>query len=227
MTQAEDKKSSSGSVLEGPRNVAMSGLIWVTNATNSSLNLSASTFSFQNAISVFPYVSHTVSTPFLFENGCDQGNGTLNCTASCLDKSVIFDSLDNLHNCMMYPAVAEAYAEGNLTANTTAIMEDFAIQKSIKGSQPSLDIINTIQPCLLDYCATLNGCHYDSHASINSGDPSVSNGSYYYPVLDRRFQYDVSYSDVFDICIFLPASVNPDIGGIGVRSSHLRLGDMF
>ena len=200
--------------------------IWISSVTNSTLNISRSTYSFQDALSLFglnaygSFGSDLYSgPPYLFQNGCLQPDGTKNCTASCQDKSVAFSSLDTLHNCMVYPTVAALYAGdnpdrlGNLS--NPGLAEDYNIQKAELNSTLSINITTTIKTCLVDYCNATPGCtaglkQYDANNNMSS--PSNIDSNFY---IYNQITYQFGIPE-FDICEFVPRSLNPDIGGIGV-----------
>ena len=187
---------------------------WISSVTNSTLNASVSTFSFQDALSLAGRATGSSSyyyPPVLFQNGCLQPDGSQNCTASCQDSNAVFGSLDTLHNCMVYPTVADLYARNNLSNNS--LPEYYKIQKSKVNSTLSINITTTIQSCLIDFCTATPGCTsalngYNGEYMMDS--PSNLTSRFY------LFNQDGSgYS--FDVCQYVPGSFNPDIGGIGVR----------
>ena len=71
----------------------------------------------------------------LSPQGCDVGNGALNCTAACSDPSMTFKDLANFRNCLMYPAVADMYAIGQLTTPDAVFGDSLAIVKSGRASE--------------------------------------------------------------------------------------------
>ena len=189
---------------------------WISDVTNSTLNMTPSTFSFQDALN--PSGGYTAdgysNTPFLFHNGCSQENGAQNCTASCQDPHQIFGSLDTLHNCMVYPTVADLSSRRNLS--NTSLAEYYNIQPSKAGTGLSQNITSTIQTCLSDYCTNTlvgSGCTNYLHGLDNASSP-LNMTSTFYIYSDNYGEYEGN--DRFDLCLFIPKSLNPDIGGIGV-----------
>ena len=185
---------------------------WISDITNSTLNITLSTFSFQDALN--PSGKDTPNAydnpPFLFYSGCLQPDGTQNCTASCQDPNAVFGSLDTLHNCMVYPTVADLYARSNLS--NVSIPEYFKISKSQMGSELYINITTTIQTCLIDYCTvTLAGsrCSEELNA-YNMGESPLNTTSTFY--IYNAYEGD----NTFDFCQYVPQSLNQDIGGIGV-----------
>lgn len=184
---------------------------WISSVTNSTLNIS--TFSFQDAL--YPSGKDTpngyYNPPFLIQNGCLQNDGTQNCTASCQDPNDIFGSLDTLHNCMVYPTVADLHARSNLS--DASLVETYKIEKSKMGSDLYNNITSTISACLVDYCAiTLDGSGCKEALKVFNASASPMNiNSTFYIYKDEYEGYDR-----FDFCQYVPSSFNPDIGGIGV-----------
>ena len=185
---------------------------WISDVTNATLNITLSTFSFQDALN--PSGKDTPNAyynpPFLFHSGCLQPDGTQNCTASCQDPNDIFGSLDTLHNCMVYPTVADLYAKSNLS--NTSVPDYYKIQKSQKGSELYINITTTIKACLTDYCnVTLagSGCIEGLDAWDSSYSPSNITSTFY-------IYNDYEGYNNFDFCQYVPKSLNQDIGGIGV-----------
>ena len=196
---------------------------WIADVTNSTLNMSSSVFSFQDALSLTPRTSDYNSiTPYLFHSGCSQDDGTQNCTASCQNSSKVFASLDTLHNCMVYPTVADLYARDNLS--NASLAGYYNIQKSRVKSDLYNNITNTITSCLVDYCTiTLNGSGCKERLSGTSPESSPSNITSTLYVYRESYGYDGS---AIDFCDYVPKSFNPDIGGIGVRSLSIGLHQM-
>ena len=199
----------------------MASTFYVSDISNSTLNITLNTYSLQDALN--PYGAGAVPTneygevaPYLFHTGCEY-NGTQNCTTACQDPVSAFSSLHTLHNCMMYPVVADQYSQGNLTQNIVDLARTLGIEKSIWPSTVSSNIADTIGNCLSDYCNTLEGCmnaarsyEYDEGNNGTADNFLNHTGTFYYS-LDPGYSYSS-----FDLCEYLPASVNQDIGGIGV-----------
>ena len=190
--------------------------------------MTPSTYSFQDAlnplgISTEYGYSYSYSSPYLFQNGCTQADGSQDCTASCQDASKVFGSLDTLHNCMLYPTVADLYARNNLS--DTSLPEHYNIQKANVNSSLYLNITKTIQTCLIDFCTTTPGCTEglnETNMYDISNSPSNITSTFY------LYGHDGSgnYYNNFDFCDYVPGSFNPDIGGIGVRTISARLNEI-
>ena len=188
---------------------------WISSATNSSLNMTPSTYSFEDALNPFGlYTSGSYSAPFLFQDACSQDDGSQNCTASCEDQNKVFGSLDTLHNCMVYPTVADLYARNNLSDPT--LPAQYNIQKAKVNSTVYKNITTTIQTCLIDMCTATPGCSEYLNQSTGRNlwsSPLNLTSTFYLHSEDNR---GYSSGSGFPLCEYVPESFNPDIGGIGV-----------
>ena len=81
-----------------------------------------------------------------------------NCTELCLDPSLLFGSLESFHNCLMYPAVTDLYANNMLSPNEAKMADSLIIEKSQRGSPLLSGIIQNITSCLNDYCLASSDC---------------------------------------------------------------------
>ena len=180
----------------------------------STLNMTPSTFSFQDALSPFDlYASGYYSTPFLFQHGCSQDDGSQNCTASCQDENKVFGSLDTLRNCMVYPTVADLYFSNNFSDPT--LPAHYNIQKAKVNSTVYKNITTTIQTCLIDMCNATSGCiEYLNQSSVHSMESSPLNLTSTFYLYSSAYR---TYTNDYPLCEYVPESFNPDIGGIGVR----------
>ena len=200
------------------------GVFYVSAISNATLNITLNTYSLQDALSPIG----AGYTPYLFDTGC-QVDGVQNCTAACQDHESAFKTLDTLHNCMMYPVIADQYSKDNLSKEITQLAQSLGIEKEQwPSSLVSLSITKTIASCLEAYCSTLPDCNEAVHQYNESyyetvlqykesylGYDSFLNqtGNFYFD-LDPRANYG---QRSFDLCTYLPLSVNQDVGGIGVR----------
>ena len=188
---------------------------WVSLVTNSTLNMTSSTYSFQDALAIGSMSSYAnpPDPPYFFRDGCLQEDRSQNCTASCLDENKIFGSLDTLHNCMVYPTVADLYARNNFS--DISLPDYYDIRKAKMNSPLYQDITTKIQNCLIDFCTVTSDCserlkRYDTNDMSHS--PTNKTSSFYI-----YNSYESFYSsDRFDFCDYVPKSFNADIGGIGV-----------
>lgn len=188
-------------------------------AINNSLNIALNTYSLHEAISVNGDIA-----PYLFDTGCQVDDGVQNCTAACRNAGSAFRTLDTLHNCMMYPVIADQLFKDNLSIEIAQLAQSLGIEKEQwPASSVSLNITETIDSCLDAYCSTLPHCteaanQYNQrfYPQTNS-NTSLNRTSAFYFDLDP---YQEHYPPVaFDLCEYLPESINQDIGGIGVRHS--------
>ena len=81
-----------------------------------------------------------------------------NCTELCLDPSLLFGSLESFHNCLMYPAVTDLYANNMLSPNHAKMADSLVIEKSQRGSPLLSGIIQNITSCLNDYGLASSDC---------------------------------------------------------------------
>lgn len=190
----------------------MAASTWISGVTNSTLNASVSTFSLQNALSIGGIDSYYETSPYLFAKGCTQEDQSQNCTAACMDYNQIFGSLDTLHNCMVYSTVADLYARRNLSNSNVDLAQQLSIEPSRIGSPLYNNITTTIQTCLMDSCNSHSGCNGSLHGLNASWSPSnLTSGFYIYHEDDSESEYNT-----WDLCDYVPQSLNQDIGGIGV-----------
>ena len=182
---------------------------------NSTLNITSSTYSLQDALAIRSISLDLIPLypQYLSRDGCLQEDGSQNCTASCQDENKIFGSLDTLHNCMVYPTVADSYARSNIS--NISLLDYYDIRKANMNSSLYQSITTTIQNCLIDFCTVTSGCseglkRYDMTDMSHS--PTNKTSSFYiYNSYDSFY-----YFDSFDFCDYVPKSFNADIGGIGV-----------
>ena len=202
------------------------GFFPVSGITNSTLNVPLNTYSLQDALSpngadsTQYYTNGYIYTipPYLFDTGCLY-HGVQNCTAACQDAGSAFSTLETLHNCIMYPLIADQYAKNNLSSDIVQLAKSLGIEKGQWPSPVSTNITKTIGSCLDAYCnsTSLPGCYYELQQYTDTDDGAIAstfknfNGSFY-----LQIDPDQAGTD-FDLCWYLPASVNQDIGGIGVR----------
>ncbi len=115
---------------------------------------------------------------------------------------------------MVYPTIADLYARSNLS--NASLADYYNIQQSKVGTGVSRNITTTISKCLHDYCTqTLagSGCTDYLYGLDNTSTP-LNISSTFYIWSDTYYEY--AGDDVFDLCLYIPKSLNPDIGGIGV-----------
>ena len=165
----------------------------------------------------------TTGNTSFYPGGCDVGNGNSNCTSTCLDSSLLFSSIQTFHNCLMYPAAADLYAHGTLSANDVELADSMVIEKSERGSPLLNGMIDTIVACLHDYCPSSSDCA----DSLSKSYPASANNTieaFFYQYGGSSYNVNRSMSltapDLFqfDLCTYsTPRSLlDPDIGGIGV-----------
>ena len=202
----------------------------VSNITNSTLNITLNTYSLQDALSLNNYdAAQSLNgdvAPYLFGTAC-QVDGGQNCTATCQDPELAFNTLETLHNCMMYPVIADQLFKDNLSPEIKDLAQALHIEKEQWPSPSvSLNISNTIWLCLDAYCSTLNGCT-DEALQYNKSYYGEAYSEFPNQTTSFYFDFDDYLEDYgsanFDLCKYFPVSVNQDIGGIGVRHFKHRI----
>lgn len=163
--------------------------------------LLSSTAYASNNSSIYDYAALGVSLgspPVLYSNGCMVNGGTWNCTEACQDVNQIFSSVYTLQNCLEFPQMSSLLANGSLTqaARTTAL-EAGIDESSYNVSSAVYDIITG---CLHGWCAQNSKCR-------------KTGGT------DKYCYHDVYGSRLcfMSPCYDIDVSLNPDIGGVGVR----------
>ena len=200
----------------------------VSNVINSTLHDMSNTYSFEDALSLIGSTAVLnadgdpgTPVPYLFDTGCHLIDGVQNCTVACQDPGSAFSTLDTLHNCMMYPVIADQYSKSNLSMEIAQLADSLGIGKEQwPSSSISLNITKTIGNCLGAYCNMLNNCNdsaYDED-QILYDDPGYSTflnqtGPFYFDLDPYNDNYD------FDLCDFFDVTIDQDIGGLGVRYS--------
>lgn len=203
--------------------------------TNASLNIPLSTFSLQDALNPTTYGSFLydgddsdmANRSYVFLDACGPSLNEQDCTSTCQDAATVFGSLKTLRNCVAYSDIAYAYTHNNLSTGDQDLAIKLGIAKAgLNDTASSMAVLGTINSCLVAYCGLFPGCSADLNAQYSNR-------------LNATIMYDTeifSYANFveanggygyFDICGWIPASVNQDIGGIGVLSLLLVLQKHF
>ena len=173
-------------------------------------------FSLQDALTIWnPFSTHfDEDYATLYTNGCNQTDGTTNCTAACLNSTEAFRTLESLHNCFLYTGIADLYAHSFLSSNDTKVADGFMIQKSNLNSSLSQNIRSNIIACFNAHCDGLPNC------AIVGTSGSDTTPSYYLYSGDTVF--NGLYENADGLCenITQPITLNADIGGVGVYASY-------
>lgn len=172
------------------------------------------TFSFQNALNACDVgilndtVVTIVTRATLYESGCIVNN-TLDCSTACQDANHIFASPYTLQNCIVIVAFGKLSMVSNgsygIEGDAMAIAREF----SIDFNDPDFHIMarkasQIVQGCIGQYCETTPGCHTPG-GIFGYGDNNN------YSCQDFAYAFDGICDGV------VVASLNADIGGIGVR----------
>ena len=152
----------------------------------------------------------------VFTGACSVGRSQ-NCTASCLDASMMFGDLKTFHNCLIYPAVAELYVNGSL--DDPQLADSLGIHSQSQALPTANNISTSIFECLSSYCGEDKQCTSDLQrlSSFYYGNKTA------YPLQDDDSPINLAIPTIlyFEICDFVaPFSfLNADIGGIGVGTN--------
>ena len=150
-----------------------------------------------------------LSSGILYTQGC-AAQGAWNCTDACQDPDQIFSNPYTFQNCMVLLALTPNPFSPMTDLSTEAI--EVANQFGIDTRDPGFPSVarntnQTIQDCLIEYCASFPGCFYFNkyHAW------------YFAPELYGAYE-NASVPAYADVCGSEEAGpLNAEIGGIGVR----------
>ena len=156
------------------------------------------------------------SYPYAFADACGDYRDVGNCTKACNGSfATMFSSLTTLHNCVLLPNITQndnqtivARAGGSAAAqlDTDYLLGQQYYQPS--ASPAGHDMLNTLIPCLEEYCTTLNGCNVSSPERFGLNTSVVYGNNGYGSFV------------VSQICSNVPDKILSDIGGIGVGRLH-------
>lgn len=163
-------------------------------------------YSFQQVLLAFgslnAHDAHANHSLIYFSNGCVAETGQRDCSIACQNASLIFGNVSTLHNCLLYPVVASALAEGALDVESVATATSYGVKPDL-----ALGIgTDQISECLKDYCDSNSGCvaSKDSQQSIDHA-----------ATLCDGYSGNTCYNHT-NICPTVYAPVLDDIAGIGV-----------
>lgn len=139
----------------------------------------------------------------LFSEGCAMPGGSINCSLACQQASLVFEDTATLHNCLHYPTIASALAQGTVATESVEVAASYGIYAG--DADPSSTIRETIQQCLTEYCDSTPECA----ASRTSGQDADVPAS----VCSGQLCYDHT-----NICEGVYAPVIDDIAGVGVSA---------
>lgn len=141
--------------------------------------------------------------------GCSNGDKNVSCVDTCGNVSEIFSSWPNFYSCSWYPALSEALDDSNLNATEAQSLNHKGI--SSNGSNSPSVVSTSIASCLSDYCQSSPDCmDIDKYSSCSLDNLISSNGS------SNELNRTSAIICLRDSVCGSTASVNPDIGGLGV-----------
>lgn len=147
--------------------------------------------------------------------GCFNRAQNESCINACGNVSEIFSSWPNFYTCSWYPALSEALNDSSLNASQVQALNDKGI--SSNGSNSPSIVSTSIASCLSDYCQSSPDCmDIDTHESCSFDNLISSNGS------SNELNRTGAIICLRDSVCGSTASVNPDIGGLGVCLSFRR-----
>ena len=190
-------------------NLSSGGLLGNASASQSALSL-------QDAFSFYEYSPEQgIDGVGLSSDACNIA-GLQNCTASCLNASSLFSSLESLHNCLLYPVVAQLYVNGSF--GDAHLADSLGIDNKSHPTQTANNITTLISSCLSDYCGVDQRCtdNLPPNSAFYFDNSTLSTPDAFY---DPYYNVQPSIF-LFDICEFVTPSsyLNADIGGIGVST---------
>ena len=142
------------------------------------------------------------SSPALDRKGCTIDDGTWNCMEACQDVDRIFSSPYTLQNCIAFPQISSLLTNHSLTEAARATAAAAGITESSYNS--STMVYDVITGCLNEFCR-------QHRPDCNPDDLRLQ--WCYEDAYGRRY----CFTDPCQV-IDKSATVNADIGGIGVRS---------
>lgn len=145
----------------------------------------------------------------LYTGGCTSpGMATDNCTVVCTNVSEVFSSVETLQNCGNFPYISQKILPDGSQSDVD-LANAFGIRAN--DSTTSQNISNVIANCIGSYCNSTTGCSMYS----DTQGPSCSSSS----LLINNTMDPGSLSVCFQwvVCSTLELTVNPDVGGFGVR----------
>ncbi|KAM0714825.1 hypothetical protein Q7P37_009289 [Cladosporium fusiforme] len=158
----------------------------------------------------------------LWSNGC-QANGSRNCTKACLDTvegpAMVWNSTDTLftlHNCVVYPMISTAAAQGRLSHDDPSILERYGIvvNETLSDHTPGMDDWPVISDCLREMCFRYRG-RDDETLCLVSDFLFLSPETFDNGTLTPKTSQEV-------ICGAGKFVFNADLGGPGVLVSFIQ-----
>jgi hypothetical protein len=182
------------------------------------LNLTA-TPNLTTSEAYLPFTYSDLDTVTLLHNsnfteslGCFIDNDHVSCNETCGNLTAILSNWPNFYTCSWYPSLSETLD----TTNITGSERDTVNELGIFGSQQELssNISSTLAHCLADYCLSSAEClDLDISKSCLLENLLIANESS--GNLNRANAFSCMRNGVCSST----SDVNPDIGGLGVRSS--------
>lgn len=190
-------------------------------------NWIASLPSWEDAHTMLDFLSPTENIDSLINKsaftqtlGCSDGSQIVPCSETCGNVTAAFLNWPNFYSCSWYPTLAESLSDSNLNNTQVEVLNDKGFSSN-QSNFPS-NISNTIANCLSDYCLSSADClGIDTLHSCSLNNLLSSNGS------SSDLNRTSAIVCLRDSVCGSTASVNPDIGGLGVSFLLVQLLQMI
>ena len=189
------------------------------------LSNTSPTYGFQSALFSFLGVDpdaqySNTSGPRLYWEGCKHDttyNATRNCTAACLDASLLFQSPFTVQNCMVLSQLGPSI---QLTDSAQEVVKEYSVDPSDTGLFANIN--HTLQQCFTQYCS-MSSENCGPRSSFYTG---VWDNPWYSPLITINGSICSQYTGGLcfsNVCSNIEAPLNADIGGIGVLLLEILL----
>ena len=160
-----------------------------------------------------------------YGHGChSEDEKSKNCTAACTNATLVFGSPDTFQNCILYPSIYYLVSNNSLADGSLANANKFDIGKANITS----NISTILSKCFSSYCNVTSSCVTtlidgsfnlsDPESYFDSSESYFDNDAWYFTYLEGADNINQAYLDT--ICGGnVSATLDPDIGGIGVASA--------
>lgn len=130
------------------------------------------------------YPDWDVDIVTLWGSGCRM-NGTWNCTKACIDTTegpaMVWNSpgaLSTISNCIMYPLIATAAAQGRISTERPGLLEEYDIVANVTlpANSSNMEAWPVLSGCIREMCFRYkgrddeNGCLLSDYVFLNGED---------------------------------------------------------
>ena len=106
----------------------------------------------------------------------------------------MFQSLSTLHNCVIFPNIT-ALSQNHTGPDFQTVRQLYSLDET--SSATSANVIDKLSKCFAASCTATDGCE------IPTAEPFL-------------YTLDYGYRLIENLCDNIPATINSDIGGVGV-----------